>query len=190
MTRTHLSVALALLTALSLSACIPVSLPGRLSTPKPAAPSPAPAVPVADFTAMVNAADALILDYWSASNEVYQSGGERMHVLEPIATERIMHEERAIAEVFAEKELTLFADYRASETQFEQLLVENGALYLVVTTCVDYSNARVVDPAGNERPMNRYSQKAINEVAIEVRDPSYFTDLRIARWEDWESTPC
>lgn len=185
MTRIH-AFALVLLSALSLSACTPLLAPQA----KPAAAPPAPSPPIVDLDATVEAADALILDYWAAVNEAYQSDGVEVSSLTKAAIPLIADEEVAIAHLFAENGLTLIADYTARDTQFQGLFMEDGRLYLRVTTCVDYSGVHTVDSNGMEHPVTRPLPQTINDVYIEVGDPDDFTGLRIARWIDRADDPC
>ncbi|QEE62034.1 hypothetical protein FVA74_11000 [Salinibacterium sp. dk2585] len=136
---------------------------------------------------MVELADELLLDYWAAVEEVYESEGADSDALSRVAVPETVLEERAVARSHAEKGITVVPRYSAHATQFEQLFAHDGKLYLVVTTCIDSSNVRIVDDSGNERFLDAPIQ--VNEVTIEAGDMA-FGELRVARWGILKGAEC
>lgn len=176
--RTLSAVALALLCALALTACIPVPIP--MTEPKHSASSPS----IVNFAATEVSADATILEYWNAVAETYRSRGEQLEALGLVTTEATLRDEESVAKTLAASGVTLVPEYRLGDTQFEQLYYEKGELFLVVSTCVDYSLARIVDSAGKQKQLRPDAPRVVASVTIRIDEPDTFTGLRIAGWAE------
>jgi len=168
---------------LCLTGCFP-SLPAASHPVDPPQQTNAPV----DFTAIAEVADELLLDYWAAVEEVYESGGAESDALSQVAVPETVLEEQAVAQSHAEKGITVIPRYSSHATQFERLFLDGDTVYLVVTTCIDSSNVGIVDDAGNEQLMGN-TPIELNEITIEVNDAA-FTDLRIARWGIHKGAEC
>ncbi|AWB89687.1 hypothetical protein [Homoserinimonas hongtaonis] len=177
--RTLSATVLALICTLSLTACIPLPIP----VTEPGRPAPSGS-PVVNFIATEASADATIFAYWNAVAETYTSGGVDLEALEAVTTESTLRDEESVAKTFAASGVMVIPEYRLSEAQFEQLYVENRQLFLVVSTCIDYSLARVVDSAGEQKHLRPDAPRAVAHVKMRVDDPDKFAGLRIAGWTE------
>lgn len=195
MTRRHLTAALALLSALALTACIPLPPAGFDTAPESSAPElasepAAPSTDPLDLDRVTADAHALILDYWSASDDVHRSKGERVMALVPFTTERALVDVVDAAQLLAQDGLTMVGDYTAESTRFSRSFTEDDKLIVVVTTCVDFRDTHVVDDSRARHRVVPEMPRSIAEVFIEVADPQAVEGFRVAHWMNEMREPC
>ncbi|MBF0671796.1 MAG: hypothetical protein IR160_04335 [Salinibacterium sp.] len=138
----------------------------------------------------VAAADEVIQQYWTTTNEVFQSGGLRIEKLESIVTERRMQSERQLADSFQEQQLVQTGNFRAEATSFQQMFNDDDTTVLIVTTCVDsgevearFSDGRLVQRISEEP---RY----LHEVTLHVTANGSDLAVRLDESEPWTDFTC
>ncbi|MCW4386309.1 hypothetical protein OH146_11050 [Salinibacterium sp. SYSU T00001] len=179
--------------ALAPLAALALLLTGCSSAPEaPAAPSPEPSAssPFASEEEAVAAADALIKEYWAATNEVYQSGGEKLELLRPLVTDERMASEQVGVEIFQRGKFTQVGEYMTDGTRFQQMYNSGGLTHLIVTTCVDYSGVRAFNAAGQEAQRETPEPRFLHQVTLVAAPTAGDTKLQLVTSEPWPESPC
>ncbi|MCW4386303.1 hypothetical protein OH146_11020 [Salinibacterium sp. SYSU T00001] len=186
MPRLRASLALCLLAALTLTACAPATPAPVKATEPDAQPTPV----VFDSGAIAASADVALLEYWEAVAETYESGGTQTEALARVTTQDTFREEVALAEEYSRAGITMVPVYSANGTRFESLLHSQGELYLTISTCVDYSDARYIDTDGLTRPARENVSVAFTEVTFLVTEKETFDQLKVTFWSESAEPRC
>lgn len=176
-----------LVLTLSAAACAPV--------PPPTGPSheasPSPATPLfASEEEATQAADALIKEYWAATNTVFKAGGQGVEIFEPLVTERRMDFEHEDAEIFQRGEFTQVGDYSVDGTSFQQMFESSDVLQLLVETCIDYSDVRAFNTKGQEAVRKHSATRFRHQVTIHVTSNSGQREMRLDESEPKPESTC
>lgn len=176
-----------LVLTLSAAACAPV--------PPPTGPSheasPSPATPLfASEEEATQAADALIKEYWAATNTVFKAGGQGVEILEPLVTERRMASELVGVEIFQRSEFTQVGDYSVDGTRFQQIFDTAESVHLIVETCVDYSGVRAFNTQGEEAVRKNKAPRFLHQVTIHVTEQSGAREMRLDNSEPRPASTC
>lgn len=184
--RVRAIVAVVAVSSVLLTACVGApQTPDRSGTPS-ASPSPL----FASEQDAVEAADAVIQEYWAATNTVFQAGGEGVELLRPLVTEERMESELVGVEIFQRGEFKQVGDYTIDTTQFQQMYESGGLTRLVVTTCVDYSAVRAFNPAGQEAIRKNAAPRFLHQVTLAAVTTSAEHKLRLDDSEPWPDSTC
>lgn len=160
--------ALTALTLLILTASLAACAETQPAEPSPVASPSASAALFASEDEATQAADALIKEYWAATNTVFKAGGQGVEIFEPLVTERRMNFEYEDAEVFQRGEFTQVGDYSVDGTSFQQMFETSDALHLLVEACIDYSAVRAFNTKGQEAVRKHSATRFRHQVTIHV----------------------
>ncbi|WP_159078192.1 hypothetical protein [Homoserinimonas hongtaonis] len=178
--------ALTALTLLILTASLAACAETQPAEPSPVA-SPSASSPLfASEDEATQAADALIKEYWAATNTVFKAGGQGVEILEPLVTERRMASELVGVEIFQRGEFTQVGDYSVDGTRFQQMFEANDAVHLIAETCVDYSGVKAFNAKGEEAVRKNKAPRFHHQVTIHVTMSS---GNRVMRLDDSEPRP-
>lgn len=173
---------------LLLTACAPAP---ATETPSSTSPSATAEEPVfASEEEALAAADAVIQEYWEVTDVVYQAGGQGVELLAPLVTDARMESEEVGVEIFQRGEFRQIGDHTAGGTKLQRMYESDGSTYVVVTTCVDYSNVQATNPAGEWAVRKSQADRFIHQVTLVAAGTAEWPGLRLEDSEPWPESTC
>jgi hypothetical protein len=155
-------------------------------------PSPTPSASAPVFASdeeAVEAAEAALDEYWRVSGEVFRAGGEGVEKLEPLVTEAGFADALVGVEEFESRDWVQLGEIGVDSTTFQSTFSDTGVVFLVVTTCTDYSEYSVQTLDGGQIELVDPRSRIPHEVTFEITDTQP-PALLLSDYEEWPDQDC